>query len=87
MLDKDKRRKIVLQAYNFVELLNKCDTARFRALLFHNRPLHHLYQVKQQILCVTMRRRGHNFTLPVFRYQLAKSSLINRYLYCYAYIF
>ena len=77
MLDQAKRWQIVLQDYNFVELLNKCDNALLMALLFHNHCLNHLYLVKQHIHCMTLRHRGLNFALPVFRYQLAKNSFID----------
>ena len=77
MLDEAKRWQIVLQDYNFIELLNKCDNALFRASLLHNHCLNHLYTVKQHIYCTTLRRRRHNFELPVLRYRLAKNSFIN----------
>ena len=36
---------------------------------------------------IGLRLRGHNFALPVFRYQLAKNSFINRSLYWYVSFF
>ena len=66
ILDKAKCWQIVLQDYNFVELLNKYDSVLFRGLLFHNHCLNHLHPVKQQIHCMNLQHHGHNFALPVF---------------------
>ena len=33
--------------------------------------------------CMTLRQRGHNFELPKLKYQIARSSFINRSLFNY----
>ena len=85
-------------SYNIEELFNECDIVLFKSSPNVTRCLNHLYSIKQQLTHgMTLRPRGHNFTLPKLRYQTGRNSFINRslykcvyaviYIYIYIYIY
>ena len=87
ILDKAKRWEIVLHEYNIVELLNTCDDALYRASLFHNHCLYHLYPVKQESHCMTLPRCGHNLAYQCFAISRLRSlSLIDFYICMYNFV-
>ena len=82
MLMKAKRWQIISQEYDIVDLFKDCDMSLSKAVLNTKHSLNHLFHVKQQNFhCMTLRPRGHNFSLPKFKYQYTKNSFVNRSLF------
>ena len=82
ILMKAKRWQIISKEYNIVDLFKDCDKSLFKAVLNTKHSLNHLFHDKQQYIpCMTLRPRGHNFSLPKFKYQCTKNSFVNRSLF------
>ena len=83
VLIKAKRRQIVDKDYLLEELFQDCDRALFSAAQSSNNCLNNLFLVKpNRVHTMSLRPRGHNFALPLRRYELAKKkSFINRSLF------
>ena len=77
-----KRWQIVTDKYNVSQLFDKYDMALFKSSLNVNHCLRHLYPDKQHhVHSITLRPRGHNFTLLKCRLQCTRNSFINRILF------
>ena len=85
---KAERWNIVSNVYNIEAIFDNCDQTLFRSSLNSNHCLHHLYPDKRENTHnMTLRLRGHNFSLPRFKYQQAMNSFVNRSLYKYLYLY
>ena len=74
-----KRWQIVDKVCVLEELFRDCDRALFIAAQSNTHCLNHLFLVKpNRIHTMSLRPRGHNFALPLLRYELATKSFINR---------
>ena len=81
---KAKRWQIVDKDYVLEELFQDCDRALFSAAQSNNHCLNHLLLVKpNRVRTISLRPRGHNFALPLLRYELDKKYFINRSLFMY----
>ena len=79
---KAKRWQIVTYKYDVSQLFDNCDMALFKSSLNVNHCLRHLYPDKRHHLhSMTLRPRGHNFTLPKLRLKCTRNSFINRILF------
>ena len=84
VLIKSKRWRIVEKDYQLVDLFQDCDRALFSAAQSSKHSLNHLLQVKQHHSHkMSLRSRGHNFELPLLKYELARKSFIGRTLFLY----
>ena len=84
VLFKAKHWQIVDKDYVLEELFLDCDRALFSASQSSNHCLNHLFLIKpNRVHTMSLRPRGHNFSLPLLRYELAKKSFINRSLFMY----
>ena len=84
VLVKVKRWQIVDKDYVLLELFRDCDRALFSPAQSSKHCLNHLFLVKpNRVHTMSLRPRGHNFSLPLLRYELAKKSFINRSLFMY----
>ena len=84
ILIKAKRWQILDKDYVLEELFRDCDRALFRAAQSSNHCLNHSFLVKpNRVHTMSLRPRGHNFALPLLRYELAKKSFIHRSLFMY----
>ena len=73
VLIKAKRWQIVDEDYVLEELFRDCDRTLFSAAQSNNHCLNHLFLVKpNRVHTMSLRPRGHNFALPLLRYELAK---------------
>ena len=68
------------QLYSFQAISNTRDLTLFREILKPYNCLHLLLPLERSI-DVKLRPRGHNFTLPICKYDLYKSSFVNKCLY------
>ena len=76
------RWNIVASNYDIDVLLDNCDRILFRSSLYMTHCLHHLLPDKRDhTQAMTFRPRGHNFSLPRFKFLQARNSFINRSLY------
>ena len=83
VLIKAKHWQIVDKDFVLEELFQDCDRALFSAAESNNHCLNHLFLVKpNRVHTMSLRPRGHNFAMPLLRYELAKKSFINRSLLC-----
>ena len=83
-LDKAKLWNITASSYNIEDLFDECDIVLFKSSLNVTHCLNHLYPIKQHHThFMTLRPRGHNFTLLKLRYQTGRNSFINRSFYKY----
>ena len=81
---KAKRWNIVASNYDIDVLLDNCDRTLFRSSLCITHCLHHLLPDKSDHThTMTLRPRGHNYSLPRFKFLNARNSFINRSLYKY----
>ena len=81
---KAKRRNIVASNYNIDVLLDNCDRTLFRSSLYITHCSHRLLPDKRDhTLATTLRPRGHNYSLPRFKFLNARNSFVNRLLYKY----
>ena len=79
---KCKRWNIVSNVYNIDVIFDNCDQTLFRSSLNSNHCLYHLYSDKRENTHnMTLKPRGHIFSLPRFKYQQARNSFVNRSLY------
>ena len=79
---KTKQWQIVTDKYDVAQLFDKGEMALFKSSLNANHCLRHLYPDKRHHLhSMTLRPRGHNFTLPKCRLQCTRNSFINRILF------
>ena len=70
--------------YDIDALLDNCDRTLFRSSLYITHCLHHqLPDKRDHTHAMTLRRRGHNYSLPRFKFLHARNSFINRSLYNY----
>ena len=84
VLIKAKRWKIVDKDYQLVDLFQDCDRTLFSAAQSSKHSLNHLFQVKQQHSHkMSLRPWGHNFELPLLKYELARKSFIGQSLFLY----
>ena len=68
------------QLYSFQAISNMRDLTLFREMLKPYNCLHILLPLERSIE-VKLRPRGHNFTLPICKYDLCKRSFVNKCLY------
>ena len=84
VLMKAKRWQIVDKDYVLEELFRDCDRALFSAAQSSNHCLNHLFLVKpNRVHTMSLRPRGHKFSLPLLRYELTKKSFINPSFFMY----
>ena len=82
--DKVKRWQIVTNNYDASQLYINSNMALFRSSLNVNHCLRHLYPDKRHhVRSMTLRPRGHDFSLPKYRLQCIRNSFINRKLFAY----
>ena len=78
---KAKRWQIVSVNYDVSHFFFNCDIALFKSSLNVDHCLCHLYPDKRyHVHSMTLRPRGHNFSLPKCRLQSTSNSFINRIL-------
>ena len=83
---KAKRWNIVASNYDIDVLLDNCYQTLFRSSLYITHCVHHLLPDKHDHThATTLRPRGHNYSLPRFKFLNARNSFINRSLYKYVY--
>ena len=76
VLIKAKSWQIVDKDYALEELFQDCDRALFSAAQSNNHSLNHLFLVKpNRVHTMSQRPQGHNFSLPLLRYEFAKKIL------------
>ena len=81
---KAKRWNIVASNYDIDVLLDNCDRTLFRSSLYITHCLRHLLPDKRDDThAMPLRPRGHNYSLPRFKFLHARNSFINRLLYKY----
>ena len=74
---KAKRWNIVMSNYDIDVLLNNCDRTLFRSSLYITHGLHHLLPDKRDHThAMTLRPRGHNYSLRRFKFLNARNSFI-----------
>ena len=84
VLDKAKCWKLICQEYNVVDLLYKCDRTLFKSSLFLSHSLNHLFPDKRRHMhLMSLRPRGHDFSLPRIKYRLSRCSFVNRSLFTF----
>ena len=78
---KAKSWNIVASNYDIDVLWDNCDRILFRTSLYITHCLHHLLPDKRDHThAMTLRPRGHNYSLPRFKFLIARNSFINRSL-------
>ena len=83
---KARRWQIVSDNYDVSQLFVNCDIALFKSSLNVNHCLRHLYpDNRRHVHSMTLRPRGHNFTLPKCRLQNTRNSFINMILFACVY--
>ena len=81
---KATRWNIVARNYDIDVLLDNCDRTLFRSSLYITHCLHHLFpDERDHTHAMTLRPRGHNYSLPRFKFRHARNSFINHSLYKY----
>ena len=81
---KAKRWNIVASNYDIDVPLDNYDRTLFRSSLYITHCLHHVLPDKRDHThAMTLRSRGHNYSLPRFNFLHARNSFINRSLYKY----
>ena len=83
MLVKTKRWQLVSRDYKFMNMLNDCDIALYKAACNTNHCLNHLFKPKQRFHDFILRPRGHNYSLPKLKFQTPMNSFINRSLFAF----
>ena len=78
---------IVTNNYNIDVLLDNCDQKLFTSSLYIAHCLHHIIISRKRWshACNDFETRGHNYSLPRFKFLNARNSFINRSLYKYIY--
>ena len=81
---KAKRWNIVASNYDIDVLLDHLHRTLFRSSLYITHCLHHLLRDKRDHKhAMTLRPRGHNYSLHRFKFLHVRNSFINRSLYKY----
>ena len=63
-----------VNVYDIDAIFDNCDQTLFRSSLNSNHCLYHLYPDKREKTHnMILRPRGHNFSLPCFKYQQARN--------------
>ena len=84
VLDKDKRWQLIRHEYNVVDLLDKCNRTLFKSSLCLSHSLNHLFPDKRHhTYLMSLRPRGHDFSLPQLKYRLSRCSFVNRSLFSF----
>ena len=69
---------IVNTGYNLEELLDNCDKALIVASQSSKHCLYNRFPMKDnQLLTMVLRRRGHNFALPIIKTKCASNTFIH----------
>ena len=63
MLVKAKRGQLASRDFKFMDMLNDCDIALYKAACNTNHCLNHLVKPKQRFHDMILRPRGHNYSL------------------------
>ena len=79
---KAKRWNVVFNNYDVNVLFDNSDWNLFKSAQSDRHCLYHLYPDKRlHTHAMTMRPRGHNFSLPCYKYEIARNSFISRSLF------
>ena len=82
-LVKAKRWQLVSRDYKFMDMLNDCDIALYKASCNTNHCSNHLFMPKQRFHDMILRPRGHNYSLPKLKFETSMNSFINRSLFAF----
>ena len=83
MLVKAKRWQLVSRDYKFMDKLNDCDIALYKAACNTNHCLNHLFKPKQRFHDMILQPRDHKYSLPKLKFQTFMNSFINRSMFAF----
>ena len=83
MLIKAKRWQLVSRDYKFMDMLNDCEIALYKAACNTNHCLNHLFKPKQRCHDMILRPQDHNYSLLKLKFQTSMNSFINRSLFAF----
>ena len=83
MLVKAKRWQLMSRDYKFMNMLNDCDIALYKAACNTNHCLNHLFKPKQRFHDMILQPRDHNYSLLKLKFQTSINSFINRSLFAF----